>query len=152
MPACFYEYSLTASSTPHSRRTFSSVSFQMHHFLLSRPWFIYHPYFLQSELIEGCRENPLIFPKEKTRGGVNTLNFVFYYLFQFCKYFGFALVNNTLRYAYNLKPTSLSEISLEKIACINACLMSINPSITDMPLCYHFSSSFFILSIPIWAV
>ena len=57
-----------------------------------------HPYFLQSELIEGADKNPLIFPKEKTRG-LNALNFVFDYLSQLCKDFGFALVYNALCHA-----------------------------------------------------
>ena len=43
-------------------------------------------------------KSPLIFPKEKTRG-LNALNFVFHYLSQLRKDFGFALIHNALRYA-----------------------------------------------------
>ena len=44
------------------------------------------------------RKSPLIFPKEKTRG-LNALNFVFDYLSQLRKDFGFALVDNALCHA-----------------------------------------------------
>lgn len=46
--------------------------------------------------IERVGKSPLVFPKEKTRG-LNALNFVFDYLSQLRKDFGFALVHNALR-------------------------------------------------------
>lgn len=80
--------SMVASSTPHSRSSFSSASFQIRHFLSSRPWLYAMLLFLQSELIERAEKNPLIFPKEKTRG-LNALNFNF--LLSFLVFLGFWL-------------------------------------------------------------
>ena len=58
------------------------------HFLSSRPWLYAMLLFLQSELIERAEKNPLIFPKEKTRG-LNALNFNF--LLSFLVFLGFWL-------------------------------------------------------------
>ena len=57
-------------------------------FLSSRPWLYAMLLFLQSELIERAEKNPLIFPKEKTRG-LNALNFNF--LLSFLVFLGFWL-------------------------------------------------------------